>query len=55
MNLRPPVGPPSRFLEFTIVGDGNCFFRSVAHRFFGNDALHMQVRDEVAQFAVANW
>ncbi|CAM9832467.1 unnamed protein product, partial [Phaeothamnion confervicola] len=38
-----------------VAGDGNCFFRSVAHHVFGNDALHMRVRDEVVRFAVANW
>ena len=37
-----------------IIGDGNCFFRSVAQIVYGDEILHGKIRELLADFISRN-
>ena len=37
------------------MGDGNCFFRSLAEILYSNEKLHTTIRAELVAFVAANW
>merc|ERR1719447_37172 len=36
-----------------IQGDGNCFFRSIAHQVYGDEAHHRVIRNKIVDYIVA--
>ena len=37
-----------------VRGDGNCFFRAIAHQLYGDESQHRKVREEAVQEAIKN-
>lgn len=35
-----------------VIGDGNCFFRSVSHQLYGTEARHSQIRAHAIQHLI---
>ncbi len=44
-----------RYDRIRIVGDGNCFFRSIALWIFGSEAFHTVVRRDTVEYVAGNW
>ena len=49
-----PLGPPDPCAIKPIVGDGNCFFRSVSYIITGSELQHMDVRRVVLRYTPEN-
>lgn len=39
---------------FSVSGDGNCLFRSVAHQIYGDDSYHLLVREKCMDYMEVN-
>ena len=37
-----------------VRGDGNCFFRAIAHQLYGDESQHQKVREEAVQEVIQN-